>query len=175
MENMVSEKTKSVTDTPGKQKKRTVCVIGHKNPDTDSICSAIAYADLKNQTDDKDYNYRAVRAGQISAETQYVLERFEAKTPQLLENIGTRVKDMEIRSVPGVGKSISLKKAWTLMMTQHVFTLPITNEQNQIEGLITINDIAKSLALILLPVKMMTRSGLLFLNSSFMMPIFCAS
>ena len=124
--------------------RRTVCVVGHKNPDTDSICSAIAYAYLKNQTDDKNYNYRAVRAGQVSAETQYVLERFQEKTPQLLENIGTRVKDMEIRSVPGVGKSISLKKAWTLMMTQHVFTLPITNEQNQIEGLITINDIAKS-------------------------------
>lgn len=124
--------------------KRTVCVVGHKNPDTDSICSAIAYAYLKNQTDDRDYNYVPVRAGQISTETQYVLERFGAKTPQLLENIGTRVKDMEIRSVPGVDRGISVKKAWTLMMTQHVVTLPITNEQNQLEGLITINDIAKS-------------------------------
>lgn len=138
-------KKEEITTTEAEQThKRTVCVVGHKNPDTDSICSAIAYAYLKNQTDDKNYNYRPVRAGQISAETQYVLERFEAETPRLLENIGTRVKDMEIRNVPGVGRSISLKKAWTLMMTQHLFTLPITNEQNQIEGLITINDIAKS-------------------------------
>ncbi len=124
--------------------KRTVCVVGHKNPDTDSICSAISYAYLKNQMGNSQFTYRPVRAGQLSVETQYVLERFHVKTPRLLENIGTRVKDMEIRKVPGVRSDISLKKAWTLMTTQNVFTLPITNEQNQIDGLITINDIAKS-------------------------------
>lgn len=125
-------------------RKRTVCVVGHKNPDTDSICSAIAYAYLKNQMGSSQFLYRPVRAGQISAETQYVLERFQAAPPRFLENIGTRVKDMEIRKVPGVRSNISLKKAWTLMTTQNVYTLPITNEDNQIEGLITINDIAKS-------------------------------
>ncbi len=125
-------------------RKRTVCVVGHKNPDTDSICSAIAYAHLKNQTNGSQYKYVPVRAGQISAETQYVLERFQVQVPQLLENIGTRVKDMEIRKVEGVRSNISLKNAWTLMTTQNVFTLPITNEQNHLKGLITINDIAKS-------------------------------
>ena len=64
--------------------------------------------------------------------------------PTLLENIGTRVKDMDIRKVPGVGSDISLKKAYSLMNDQSVFTLPITNEKNQLEGLITINDIAQS-------------------------------
>lgn len=123
--------------------KRTVCVVGHKNPDTDSICSAISYAYLKNQLG-TEYNYVPVRAGQISAETQYVLERFEVEPPAFLENIGTRVKDMEIRKVAGVRSNISLKNAWTLMTTQNVFTLPITNEENQLKGLITINDIAKS-------------------------------
>ncbi|MCC8066935.1 MAG: putative manganese-dependent inorganic diphosphatase [Clostridiales bacterium] len=126
-----------------KQRKRTVCIVGHKNPDTDSICSAIAYSYLKNQLGDP-YNYVAARAGLISAETQYVLERFQAKQPVLLENIGTRVKDMEIRKVEGVRSNISLKRAWTLMQEQNIFTLPITNSKNKLKGLITINDIAKS-------------------------------
>ena len=90
--------------------KRTVCVVGHKNPDTDSICSAISYAYLKNQLG-TEYNYVPARAGQISAETQYVLERFQVEPPLFLENIGTRVKDMEIRKVAGVRSNISLKDA----------------------------------------------------------------
>jgi len=130
-----------------KQRKRTVCIVGHKNPDTDSICSAIAYAYLKNQLGNQlgePYNYVASRAGLVSAETQFVLEYFHAKTPSLLENIGTRVKDMEIRKVDGVRSNISLKRAWTLMQEQNIFTLPITNAKNKLKGLITINDIAKS-------------------------------
>ena len=123
--------------------KRTVCVIGHKNPDTDSICAAISYAYLKNSKE-RGFHYVPVRAGQISAETQYVLEHFQVEPPVFLDNIGTRVKDMAIRQVPGVRSNISLKNAWNLMMTQNVFTLPITNEENQLKGLITVNDIAKS-------------------------------
>ena len=123
--------------------KRTVCVIGHKNPDTDSICAAISYAYLKNQRE-SGFRYVPVRAGQISAETQYVLERFGVEPPSFLDNIGTRVKDMAIRQVPGVRSNISLKNAWSLMMTQNVFTLPITTEDNHLKGLITVNDIAKS-------------------------------
>lgn len=89
--------------------------MGHKNPDTDSICSAIAYAYLKNQLDDS-CNYIAARAGQVTAETQYVLGYFHVEQPLFLDNIGTRVKDMEIREVPGVTSDISIKKAWTLML-----------------------------------------------------------
>ena len=70
--------------------------MGHKNPDTDSICSAIAYAYLKSRTDDS-CSYVAARAGQVSAETQYVLDYFKMEQPLFLDNIGTRVKDMEIR------------------------------------------------------------------------------
>ena len=125
------------------EKKRTVCVTGHKNPDTDSICSAIAYAYLKNQMDDS-CNYVATRAGQVNGETQFVLDYFHMDQPLFLDNIGTRVKDMEIREVPGVKNNISIKNAWTLMRGQNVFTLPITDEQNHLHGLITINDIAKS-------------------------------
>lgn len=124
-------------------KKRTVCIVGHKNPDTDSICSAISYAYLKNQTDEN-YRYVAARAGQVSAETQYILDHFGVGYPVYLDNIGTRVKDMEIREVPGVRSDISIKYAWTLMRGQNVFTLPITDEEDHLHGLITINDIAKS-------------------------------
>jgi len=125
--------------------RRTVCVIGHKNPDTDSICSAIAYAYLKQQLDKEGlYRYVPCRAGHPNPETQYVLERFGAEKPLYLDNIGTRVKDMDIREVPGVRSNISVKKAWTLMREQNVFTLPITDEDGFLRGLITINDIAKS-------------------------------
>ena len=123
--------------------KRKIYVVGHKNPDTDSVCSAIAYAYLKNQSDPR-YHFVPSRAGQISMETQYVLDYFGVETPVYLGNIGTRVKDMEIRNVPGADRSISIKKAWRLMREQNVFTLPITNKEGCLEGLITINDIAKS-------------------------------
>ena len=126
-----------------KTNKPTVIVVGHKNPDTDSICSAIAYAYLKNQID-PDYNYVACRAGTVNAETSYVLEHFKAGMPVYVDNIGTRVKDMEIREVAGNNKGISVKEAYTLMKEQNVFTLPLTNKKGKLEGLITINDIAKS-------------------------------
>ena len=125
------------------KKKRTVCVTGHKNPDTDSICSAIAYAYLKNQLNDN-CSYVPTRAGQVTMETQYVLDYFHVEQPLFLDNIGTRVKDMEIREVPGVKSDISIKKAWTLMRSQNVYTLPITDEDDHLHGLITINDIARS-------------------------------
>ena len=69
-----------------------VYVIGHKNPDTDSICSAIAYADIKNRTD-KTKTYVARRAGQINEETEYVLKRFGVRAPGYLPNAGTQVKE----------------------------------------------------------------------------------
>ncbi|MCD7819944.1 MAG: putative manganese-dependent inorganic diphosphatase [Lachnospiraceae bacterium] len=142
VKNRISEGKKEQTGN-SRQRKRNVCIVGHKNPDTDSICSAIAYAYLKNQLGGP-YNYVPSRAGHVSAETQYVLERFHTPAPSLLENIGTRVKDMEIRKVEGVRSNISLKRAWTLMQEQNIFTLPITNSKNKLKGLITINDIAKS-------------------------------
>ncbi len=125
------------------EKKRTVCVIGHKNPDTDSICSAIAYAYLKNQIDEE-HNYVPCRSGQPNAETNYVLEHFGVEYPLFLDNIGTRVKDMEIREVPGVQRDISVQAAYKKMRDLNVVTLPITDEEQHLTGLITINDIAKS-------------------------------
>ena len=118
-----------------------IYVIGHKNPDTDSICSAIAYAYLKNQLDDKEYV--AKRAGQINEETQYVLNYFGQELPDYVSDIGTQVKDIEIRETEGVPRDISLKRAWTLMKEQEVVTLPVT-EHGRLEGIITTEDIAEA-------------------------------
>lgn len=120
-----------------------IYVIGHKNPDTDSICSAIAYADIKNKTSQK-VKYIPKRAGQINEETEYVLNRFGMQPPGYLSNIGTQVKDMDIRMSPNADKSISLKNAWDLMMEKSIVSLPIRDREGQLEGLITIGDIAKT-------------------------------
>ncbi|WP_091236777.1 putative manganese-dependent inorganic diphosphatase [Anaerobium acetethylicum] len=123
------------------EKTHKIYVIGHKNPDTDSICSAIAYADIKKRLTGKEYV--AKRAGQINEETRYVLNRFKMEEPGYLSDVGTQVKDIEIRETQGVKSGISLKKAWNLMKTNNVTTLPIT-QGNKLEGLITIGDIANS-------------------------------
>lgn len=126
-------------------KQEKIYVIGHKNPDTDSICSAIAYADIKNRINNGNgAKYVAKRAGQINEETEYVLKRFGVEAPGYLSDVGTQVKDMEIRETPGVPNSISIKDAWAIMKKSSAVTLPITKEDGQLEGLITTGDIAKS-------------------------------
>ena len=125
------------------RKSGKIFVIGHKNPDTDSICSAIAYADIKNRTSQK-VKYIPKRAGQINEETEYVLNRFGMQPPGYLSNIGTQIKDMDIRMSPEADKSMSLKNAWDLMMEKSIVSLPIRDREGQLEGLITIGDIAKT-------------------------------
>lgn len=123
--------------------KRPVNVVGHKNPDTDSICSAIAYSYLKN-IDDPEKEYVPRRAGEINEETRFVLDYFDLPVPKYLANIGPRVKDMEIRRVNGIRPNLSIKRVWNLMKLDALYTIPITTEDNRLEGLISINDIAQS-------------------------------
>ena len=121
-----------------------IFVIGHRNPDTDSICSAIAYADIKNRTTTQDKKYIPKRAGQINEETQYVLNRFGVQAPGYIANIGTQVKDMDIRISPEADKNMSLKNAWDLMKRNSIVTLPIRNQDSVLEGLLTIGDVAET-------------------------------
>ena len=118
----------------------SVWVIGHKNPDTDSICAAIAYAALKNQTEREQYVPK--RAGSMNGETQYVLDYFGVEAPEEVYDVGAQVKDINIRRTAGVREGITLKKAWELMQTERVVTLPIVNESRKLAGLISNNDIA---------------------------------
>lgn len=119
-----------------------VFVIGHVNPDTDSICSAIAYAHLKAKITGEDYV--PMRAGHINSETKFVLEAFKVHAPGYLPDVRTQVKDIEIRRIKGVSSKISLKEAWAYMRENNVVTLPIVEEKNHLEGLITVGDITKS-------------------------------
>ncbi|MDO4339721.1 MAG: putative manganese-dependent inorganic diphosphatase [Eubacteriales bacterium] len=121
-----------------------IFVIGHKNPDTDSICSAIAYCDIKNRSSQGNKRYIAKRAGQINEETEYVLNRFGIQPPGYLSNIGTQVKDMDIRISPEADKSMSLKNAWDIMRENGIVTLPLRDKDGYLEGLITIGDIAQT-------------------------------
>lgn len=121
---------------------KKVWVVGHKNPDTDSICAAISYAYLKNQIDDK--KYCAKRAGAINEETRYVLDYFQMEEPELVTYAGAQIKDISIRKTVGVSSQISLKRAWELMKKLDVVTIPVTNSFGKLEGVIVTKDIATS-------------------------------
>lgn len=123
------------------KKSKKVYVVGHRNPDTDSICSALAYANLKNQIS-KD-EYIAKRAGQMNEETQFVLKRFGVDAPRLLSNVHLQVKDMDVKRMEGIKSSTSIKKAWEMMKEEKVHTMPITRN-HMLEGVITTGDIATS-------------------------------
>lgn len=125
----------------GKEQKK-VWVVGHKNPDTDSVCAAISYAALKNHTEEK--AYIAKRAGTINEETRYVLDYFKVEEPALVNYAGAQIKDISIRKTAGVSNQISLKRAWELMKKLDVVTLPVTNSFGKLEGVIVTKDIATS-------------------------------
>lgn len=120
-------------------KEKKVFVIGHKNPDTDSICSAIAYAALKNKTDDGVFVPK--RAGEVNNETKYVLDFFGVETPEFIGHVGTQVKDVEIKPTPSLDEGISLKNAWNKMRDLRESTMPIVND-GVLEGIISVKDIA---------------------------------
>nr|WP_294491983.1 putative manganese-dependent inorganic diphosphatase [uncultured Mediterraneibacter sp.] len=123
------------------EKERKVYVVGHKNPDTDSICSAIAYAALKTKVTGHTYEPR--RAGQLNEETQYVLERFGVKAPRLLSDLREQIQDVELKEVDGLKSSVSIRTAWEKMQESNIHTLPVVRG-GKLEGLITIGDIAKT-------------------------------
>ena len=122
---------------------RDILVTGHRNPDTDSICAAIAYARLKNIINHTN-RYIPCRAGNPNTETSFVLDYFKEEKPRLLESVKTQVSDVAYRKTPGVPKNMSLKQAYQIMRDSHVVTLPAVTEEGILEGLITISDIAKS-------------------------------
>ncbi len=122
---------------------KKVWVIGHKNPDTDSISAAIAYTELKRQTEEG-IVFEAKRAGQINEETRYVLDYFGVEEPALVKDVGAQIKDIVYRRNEGVSSNISIKRAWEMMKKLDVVSLPITRSNNTLEGLIVTGDIAKS-------------------------------
>ncbi|MBQ9620395.1 MAG: putative manganese-dependent inorganic diphosphatase [Atopobiaceae bacterium] len=120
---------------------RKINVIGHQHPDTDSICSAIAFAYLKNQKGDG-ITYQARRAGSLNRETAFVLKHFGFEEPRLITSVTPQLKDADIQYTVGIGRETSLYTAWTLMRELKIDTLYITDEQSNLLGLIAIKDIA---------------------------------
>ena len=121
--------------------KRPVFGPGHKNPDTDSICAAITYANLKREiTGD---NYIACRAGHLNEETQFVLSHFGVEVPAYVKDVRTQVRDMEIRMLDGISQNLSLKNAWSKMRDASVVTLCVT-EGDELTGIVTTNDIVET-------------------------------
>ena len=120
--------------------RRKVNIIGHRNPDTDSICSALAYTYLKNQLGDAVYEAR--RAGQINRETAFVLKHFGVEPPRLCTDVSPQIKDIDIRKQAGIDGEMSLRAAWNLMRDVEIDTLCIVDDENELQGLITIKDIA---------------------------------
>ena len=124
------------------KRENKIYITGHKNPDTDSICSAIAYANLKRQTSEG-ATYIAKRAGQLNAETEYVLGRFGVEEPSYLSNVRLQVWDVDVNCIEGIDGNTSIKNAWATMKKQNVYTIAITND-NKLEGVISTGDIAMS-------------------------------
>lgn len=123
-----------------KTHKKKIIVIGHKNPDTDSICSAIAYTALKNRISHELHVARC--AGEINAETEFVLNYFGVEKPDYIDDVSTQVKDIDIHEVPAINPDMSLKDAWALMRRDGLYTLPICTEEQDLAGIITNSDIA---------------------------------
>ncbi len=116
-------------------------VIGHKNPDTDSICSAICYADFKQKTTGE--TYIPCRAGEIHAEARYVLETFGAQEPQYISSLEPRLSDVQYRTVEGIDKDLSLKRAWQRMRDDNIQTLAVLDENKKLEGILSLGDVAR--------------------------------
>ena len=117
-----------------------VVVIGHTNPDTDSICAAIAYAELKNRTSDLVCEPR--RAGKLNAETGYVLQRFGVPVPRMCTDVNPKVRNVDYRRIDGISRDTSMRAAWEIMRDQQIDTLAVVDDTRELEGLITVKGIA---------------------------------
>jgi manganese-dependent inorganic pyrophosphatase len=122
--------------------KDVIYITGHKNPDTDSICAAIAYAEFKNKTG----NIPAIpiRLGAINRETKFVLDYFDIELPQFIETVKVQVADLNIDVVSPIAPDISLKMAWSIMKKNNLTTLPVVNEEDKLIGIVSVSNLTSS-------------------------------
>ncbi len=118
----------------------TVYITGHRNPDTDSIVSAMAYAALKNALGQREY--RAARLGQVSDETQSVLDRFGFQPPMLISDVRNQVRDLDYDTPPALDASATISRAWQTMQADKISALPVTNEDGTLYGMLSAGDVA---------------------------------
>ena len=119
-----------------------IYVTGHRNPDTDSIVAAMAYAALRNAVGDREYV--AARLGQLSDETRGVLERFGFDAPVLVKNMRTQVQDLDFDTPPILNQAVTVDRAWSAMEDdRHVSAIPITDDEGKLVGMLTPGDVAE--------------------------------
>jgi len=123
------------------QPPRIVHVIGHRNPDTDSICSAIAYAHFKNVTD-KQFTFVPARAGRINEETGFVLGTFGVSVPNELESLAAAVSDLELKPPVTVNSRESVQFVAGLMRERDLRAVPVIDEMGRVAGIVGLRDIA---------------------------------
>ncbi|WP_461204535.1 putative manganese-dependent inorganic diphosphatase [Clostridium sp. DL1XJH146] len=122
--------------------KETIYITGHKNPDTDSICSSIAYADFKNRAEN--VNAIPIRLGELNKETQFVLDYFDVEKPRLVETVRPQIKDLDFDKTAQISPGISLKTAWTIMKKEGSKTLPVVDGEEKFKGIVTLSDLTNS-------------------------------
>ncbi|MHB0915136.1 MAG: putative manganese-dependent inorganic diphosphatase [Thermoleophilia bacterium] len=124
------------------ERKKTVYVIGHTTPDTDTICSAIGYAHFKNLTD-KRFVFTPVRAGQVNEETRYVLDKFNVPLPLEMESLSATVSDLVLQKPISVRERDSVYALAALVREEGVRTVPVVDDADRITGILGLKDIAQ--------------------------------
>ncbi len=126
--------------TPRKNTK-FVHVVGHRNPDTDSVCSAIAYAHFKNVTD-KRFLFTPARAGKLNEETEFVLRKFGVPAPNEIESLAATVSDLDMKKPISIRARDSVKALVLLMKEKGVRSVPVVDENGRLAGIVGLKDIA---------------------------------
>src|SRR5919199_1784331 len=119
-----------------------IYVTGHRNPDTDTIASAIGYAELKSRLDPDDV-YAPARLGEVNAQTRWALEKSGAKEPELLNHIMLRVKDVMSKDIVTAHKKDPLRNVGLAMANRNISQVPIVDDAGAIVGLITERNLAR--------------------------------
>jgi len=119
-----------------------VYITGHRNPDSDSICAAVAYSEFKNKT--QRINAIPIRLGEISRETQFILDYFGVEPPQLVQTVKPQIVDLEIDTVAPIASDISLKMAWSIMKKKNIKTLPVIYPNEKLAGIVSVSNLASS-------------------------------
>ena len=122
--------------------KDIIYISGHRNPDTDSICSSIAYAEFKNKMGETPAT--AIRLGEINRETKFVLDYFNVEEPEFVETIKAQIQDLNIDKVAPISPNISLKMAWSIMKKNNLKTLPVIGSNDKLIGLASLSNITST-------------------------------
>ncbi|WP_194190897.1 putative manganese-dependent inorganic diphosphatase [Clostridium chrysemydis] len=122
--------------------KDVIYVTGHRNPDSDSICAAVSYAALKNKIGD--IPAIPVRLGKVNQETQFILDYFNVKAPEFLETVKLKVEDLKIDHISPISSHISLRMAWNIMREKNIKSLPVTDENGHLKGIISLSNLTSA-------------------------------